>query len=455
MIITSALIPGSQTPTIEPAIFPPDVKMAVTHIVFVLTAAGYLCALALRTKRASSSPGERRWLSPLPISLGALIAFSWFSLYWADLPARYMVPTVWNLVVVTAAFVMAACLIFSRPPEVVQGFLLRATLMVAGIGLIYCVGSVSNVGGLRQEESQRALATEFGIPRVQGPMTLACRGHIFVLPALAFALQLVAHKRATFMSLLPAMFCLMLWLLGMGSRSTMLSLGVFLAVMFLTQTSSLKKAFINLVLTLIIVAACLVVFVQLEADTTRLGNEDRERMECYETAFKLFENAPPQYQLFGQGYGAVWQSYILKWEAGGAETTGRTFTDTRYGRILCQPHSTFLLVIVELGIVGVVLFCCVALELARLVILHCWRGELPIFALAFAAAAPAVFTDTHLLDDAEMHSVMLLIFTFGLVALTRSGRRPLRAPRVNHYGLIGSHPQRMKVGAVGDGRASP
>lgn len=103
--------------------------------------------------------------------------------------------------------------------------------------------------------------------------------------------------------------------------------------------------------------------------------------------------------LLGLGSGRLWPWYALDVQQ--IPAPGSMMIRTRWGMVLNSPHSTWLAVLVELGIVGaVVLLAFVALLLAQL--RHLWSGSDPlrlVVAVAMVASLAAWVFDTYLLKN--------------------------------------------------------
>lgn len=123
---------------------------------------------------------------------------------------------------------------------------------------------------------------------------------------------------------------------------------------------------------------------------------DAPRMENTRTAARAWADGGPPAVVAGRGSGELWP--WLSYEALGVGKPDTFVVASPWGSLLYHPHSTFLGVLTELGIVAAVVFVvAVGLVLAAAVVA---LGEssparwLP--AAALVATVPGLFTDTYL-----------------------------------------------------------
>ena len=80
-------------------------------------------------------------------------------------------------------------------------------------------------------------------------------------------------------------------------------------------------------------------------------------------------------------------------EGGGAYATNRFFISTSKGEVLFNPHSVILMLVVELGFVGL-LFAFKLLELPVYLVIVSWRKRYcTCLACGLLASIPALFLD--------------------------------------------------------------
>lgn len=127
--------------------------------------------------------------------------------------------------------------------------------------------------------------------------------------------------------------------------------------------------------------------------------------------------------LFGQGFGRIWPWYTY-------ESLNLGFiprvTTTWWGDALPHPHSTFLLAMSELGLLGLALLCVVAWLVIRLLsVARSWGRASYMVAAAIAAQLPAWLFDTYLFKNFPLAfwwwAVLFSVLGFGALRGTRAG----------------------------------
>lgn len=253
-----------------------------------------------------------------------------------------VVPVVTALVTTTAAWGLAAAVGARRRTEV----LWRCSMLLAASTLIAGPRTMLSTHTLR-------LGTGMGGAAIY---------HVVLLLAGAVLLAAVLRGDRRRWSLAGALICL-LGVVFTGSRAGLLTLLVFLGAL---AGVLVLRGRSRIVLTMLVGLAVLLVTAMWLVPPLRRLLEPHEqfRMANYQTALRTWQESSHNLWL-GVGSGRMWPWYFF--ESGAAPVPWRGVIQTGFGRSLTNPHSLYLGVLAELGIVGAAL-------LAVLVVGVLWHG---------------------------------------------------------------------------------
>lgn len=411
------LLPTTKTPWLTLG----DIPVNSRVILVLLLAGGYSVFLLdvmfreknLLLQRGFHKTEQSAWAYHLPMFTGIIFLYMSLSVTWSGMTERAAVAMLIALAGAGAAFILGYMMISKRSPEVIEGFLWRVTILLAGIGLLYSAESFFTLG-LRTETFTGG---EFGIARVKGPLFASSTGFFVLLPALGFGIQMTLRRR---WGAVLIVFALILTILGSGSRAGVYLLGLYVLLLILSIRG--KQRLVTGVVFLVLTATA-GAFVFSNAQMERLLSTTSEgRSKTHEIAWQLIENRGVIENLFGPGYGAYWVWYLQ--EADYRDEIFRPWKNefrgvsTPYGRMLYHPHSVFLALALELGAVGVLYYTSlwgVLLSLLRRSI----RGvPFSAFSLAVVASGFGMFFDLFIFRDPPLN-VFWWIYLFGALALSR------------------------------------
>jgi len=405
-----SLFPSTKVPWIEIESIP----ISFSEVINIALAFFYLLVPAINNRPIKF--GSKGWHYYLPLVMILLICYAAISCQWSGLQKENILPMLYTLITAASAFLLGYNVINKRSPEAIHQFLWVLTVYIAAISLLYSATSFLSLG-LGGDDGDTA--SEFGIKRVKGPLYAASTGYFLIVPALAFAMQEVLNNSQYKLLKLGVLFSLIFTLFGMGSRAGLLIFFVFfiLVILFLKNK---KQAMIALTLMLVITIIAGLLFFS-KAKTDRLKSaEDNTRSNTYSASFQIIKNRDDSINFLGSGYGSYWPWYIPDVE--GARETNQYF-DLVWnisGQILFHPHSTFLLLIVELGIPGLFYFLFLWVILGRLLLSNLWGAEFPIFNCGMFASGVSLFFDFFIFKGPQLNS-MWWIYFFGALALNATG----------------------------------
>ncbi|MGL4378186.1 MAG: O-antigen ligase family protein, partial [Microcoleaceae cyanobacterium] len=322
-----------------------------------------------------------------------------------------------TLILTASSVVTAYNAIAKRPAPSVRPFLRRLTVCLAAVALLYTVTSLSSF----QFVGVRSALVNDTTVRVQGPLFGSDDGYFALVPALAFAIQDLIQIPTERLFKLVIIFALMLTLIGLGSRGAMIIIGLFLGLLILFNKNKKIAALAVLAVMIFVMIAGAIVFATSNSADRLQSMEDTSRSDTYSTSFKIIGNRTTHLNILGSGYGSYWDWYLLDIEDGSDVDGGRNFKTilTSFGRILYHPHSTFLLLIVELGMVGFLYFVFLWTVYARLLFRDSRNLVFPIFSCGIFASGFSVFMNFFIFRI-HILSCLWWIYLFGSLALSYS-----------------------------------
>jgi len=342
----------------------------------------------------------------------ALFAYAALSLiWWSPVTGPDTSAMAWTLVL-SAASLWSAYLIVRFQQQELHRFMSNLTMLIAVVAAVYSAQSFLGLG-LRSEGAVY-LDPTFGIDRVRGPLFAASLGGPILLPALAFALQEViggrSRRRNGF-----ALAVLLVACLGTGSRATVLGLGVLLAVGAFSLRSTRQLFSFGAAVLMIGGLAGWLVFST--ASTKRLVNMEEELREMTtKTGIKAIEQASITEKIRGLGYASYWRWYLVDAKGEGSYGWDGFLAVRPAGVTLYHPHSTLLLLAVELGVPGVAAGLALTWAL--------WRArrsgaqkKMPTIVFAGLAGAVVTIATDLVIFKAPFLNLIWWSYVFGSIAL--------------------------------------
>ncbi len=254
-----------------------------------------------------------------------------------------------------SAMALALGLVRSLPPEKLHAFAHRLVVGVGAVGVVYSGILLFPVQWVRAGFAPDPLS---GMQRLGGPLGAATLMPAVFVVSLPFLVQRI---RRTIGSISTAALAgvLAAAVVFSGSRAAVLSLFALLTLTMVRRVSLKQKA-----LLFAVVAAASVFVFQYASPSRFLDLSETYRTESYVSSIRAW-TANLRVFVFGHGLGQMWPWYLYDAGFAGGAGYGKLLS-TQFGRVLYHPHSTFLYVLVETGLVGMALFgTSVALPLLR------------------------------------------------------------------------------------------
>ncbi len=347
----------------------------------------------------------------------ALFGWTAVSLAWNGLEGENFRAMALSLALSAAVFVLAVHLTQAMSDAELYRFLSRLTIALALISALYSAESVLQLG--LRSEAGRNTGDAFGIERVRGPLYGAATGYFLLLPALGWTVQRLLTQRRSRRQLF-ALGALMVALMGLGSRAALILAGAYLVLLCGLIRSWRKRAAAVAAIVLLGAGASGLVFSQASAERLQ-SFEDSSRQRTHETVWRYFLDRDALDRMLGAGFGGIWTWYLADAQQGERLASGDNLVETRHGVTLYHSHSTVLLAIAELGLIGAALLAALILSLGRLGWTGSGRQHWQAASLAVIASLGGLLFDLFLFKNTTVNAVWW-IYALGIARL--AGRHP-------------------------------
>lgn len=246
--------------------------------------------------------------------------------------------------------------------------------------------------------------------RLDGYLGGAALIHAIMIPVIAVFLNNIMHKQRVLISLIGT-FITMSALFLSESRAGLLALILFALLTILRRIS--VKRIMAVLLPLILFIPIILSFAS--TDRYSRGFEDPARTENLKTGMRFATQSIGTF-LFGNGYGSIWNWYA--YQMGILTSWAFPVELTKFGYIMVHPHSVFVGLFAELGVIGTLPFLAILVVIIR----EFWRSnkaknELRTNILgAIICTFPTLHTDIFFFRNWEI-SIVWLFFVFTALCL--------------------------------------
>ena len=412
-----SLFPESKTPWFEFASIPLDGK----DVLLILFSLYNLFLLALNSHPVNNR--HQNWHFYLPIATLIMLLYATVSMVGIEIETIDAYAMIYTLVLVGASSFLGYTLIARMSPQTVRQFLWKLTIFIAAIGILYTVFTFFSIGigGVRSEAN--SVASEAGVGRVSGPLIASANGYFILLPALALAIQELMNSRKQLLLKLVVIFSLLLTTIGTGSRGGILCTAIFLIFLIFSLKQKKQAAITAFLVILLITPAIGIYLSKANRVADRVQSlESSDRSAAYEISTQIVENRDIEINFLGSGYGSYWSWYLLSIER------DSDLIWTNFGDILYHPHSTFLILVVELGLFGLIYFVHIWIALASLLLSNFRAAKLPILNCGVTASAFGMFFDSFIFKGA-IYNTVWWIFLFATLSINLGQNVPLVSNR--------------------------
>lgn len=418
-VVIWTLLPVTLTPWFTLAGIPFDSKGLLVVIM-----AGFYSVLFLdglfKEKKAFLQHNFRKikhgaWAYRLPLFTAFIFMYLALSVTWSGMSKRDIFAMLMMLVESGSAFLLGFMMITKREQAIIEEFLWRLTIILAGIGLIYSTESFFSLG-LRTETF---ISGEYDIQRVKGPLFGASTGFFILLPALGFGIQQVSNRNRKTLVVTIISFALILTILGTGSRAGVYLLGLY--VLFVVLSVRGKQLLLASGVFIVVgILAAVFVFSNVKVDRLR-SVKSEGRTSTHVIAWQIIKHRSVAESIFGSGYGSYWAWYLQEVDYKDVAFASWKYefrgVHTEYGKMLYHPHSVFLVFAVELGAVGVLYFASLWWALVNLLLRNLCGAPFGIFSLSVIASGFGLFFDLFYFRDAPLN-LFWWVYFFGALMLS-------------------------------------
>lgn len=359
------LLPARYTPRIS---ILGNVPVTLKDLVLAVLSVLYMVICLAKNKMYSR---KNVWHLHIPLFFILLVIYMTFSLYAiSSISSDDRKAMAFTLLMAIVSFGLGYSVVSVVERENLLNYLWILAAILAGISAIYFAQSYFDLS-LRTEIARSW--NDFGIQRIRGPLYGSSTGAIVLIPAFALMVYMISQAKMRLISIITG-FIICLALIGTGSRATLISLGLYL-LMLLIFFRKANKVSVALLILLILVAAMYIVFSKATPQRLTIF-ADPIRELTYETGFRFFNKGTMLQKLVGRGYGAIWPWYRMDMQL--SYTSYRTQIFTEMGYSAYHPHSVFMMLLSEMGIIGVVFWLLYWIALLKIGV-ELLRKKTPIF----------------------------------------------------------------------------
>jgi O-antigen ligase len=427
-----SLYPSTQAPILEFSLILFNSKD------LILVALGCFYLLPVIRQTSVGSYLNKSWSNSLPAITTAILGYAAISVTWSDMGFLDMITMLYTLVLTFFVFHLSYNLIAKMPVGSLRPFLWQLTVFIALISLLY---SAQSFFSLDLRSSSNLQNDSFGIDRVRGPLFGSSTGYFLLIPALAFSIQEIANTTRKEPFKWIVMLILGTTILSLGSRGGVVITLIFIISLIFFLRDRKQRLFAYLVGAIMMLAITFTI-IGVAANTSRFTSTESDgRSETYSTSFEIVKNRSIFDSFLGSGYGSYWHWYRI-------DTDGEILdgsVSTQYGTMLPHPHSTFLLLLVEIGLPGLLYFFKLNHILLNMISKNNRNTSDTIFFCGVATSGLSLFFDFFIFKNWTV-SMIWLIYFFGALALIVQPEKVI---------LIGSQQKLLALTPTGQQQALP
>jgi O-antigen ligase len=339
-----AFFPDRWMPRFHLFSIPIDGREFLIVALWIYTVLIWLLSTRKLLKRSKGLDRDKNWHQNIPVVTTIVLIFAFLSIDKSNLDSRNFTAMSYTLVLTITSLLTAFNLTISRSKEKVKILLWHLTIFIAFIGIFYTISTFFSLG-FRPDK----ISGDIG--RVKGPFFGVANAYFVLIPALAYSLEKFRnHHSGNRWFDLAITTSLIITIIGTGSRGAILALILFLILQIILIKEKAKALLVLILILLLAIPAAGIYYTRSSNVAERLQSvESIDREKTYKASYEIIVNRSFKDNIFGSGYGSYWPWYLIQ-EEGRIRDTGIVWNP--YGMILYKPHSTLLLLSVELGIIG-------------------------------------------------------------------------------------------------------
>ncbi len=400
-----SLYPTVQTPILQFDL----ISFSSKDLILITLSCFYL--LPVIRQNSVVSYFKKSWSNSLPVITTAILGYAAISVTWSGMRFLDMIMMLYTLVITFFVFHLSYNLIAKMPVGSLRPFLWQLTVFISIISLVYLAQSFFSLD-LRSSSSLQN--DEFGVDRVRGPLFGSSTGYFMLIPALAFSIQEIANTTRKEPFKWIVMLILGTTILSLGSRGGVVIILIFIIslIFFLRDR---KQRLVAYLVAAIMMLAITFTILGATTNTNRFAKTESDgRSETYSTSFEIIKNRSVLDNFLGSGYGSYWHWYSIDIDIDGHPLDESV--STKYGTMLYHPHSTFLLLLVEIGLPGLLYLFKLSHILLNMISKNNQNTSGTIFFCGVATSGLGLFFDFFIFKNWTV-SMIWFIYFFGALAL--------------------------------------
>ncbi len=365
------------------------------------------------------------WAKKLPLFFLILCLYAATSVNWANLDNHHYTGILFSVLPILASFFLAYFFISSLSKQEIMNFMNRFLFVFS----VYCLlFTILAVFGLRHHLFRHVKFYNPVSERVSAPFLFSVTAAYVVVPLIAFALQQLFTGRMNKFIYLFCFASLTLTLFGVLSRGAVIVIILFIMLLFFWKKSIDKKLIPYLIIILVVSFSVATIVINFPFSQRLAGYETPARDQLYQRSLEIVDESSLIENIRGQGYGGVWPWYNY-YRTGGDNIRPKP---GELRTIMCSSHSDLLIMVVELGLLGLIFYLWLYFVIFKTLFLNRKNNHFYIFNCAIAASLLTGIYSNPTFVFYSAAGVMWWIFLLALLKLTYSENNKLNSSNITY-----------------------
>lgn len=279
-----------------------------------------------------------------------------------------------------------------------RNFLTKLSLVLCMIFVIYAFQSIFHAGF----RSQAIITESLGIERLKGPLGGAAVIQFIMIIVFAVLFGNLQNNRKPKTLYIITTIITGINIFLTGSRSGLIGIVFFFLLLILSRRSI--RLYIKLII--IIIAVLIILTPIIKFDRFR-NFEDQTRFETYQKGLYIVLSSLDIF-IFGKGYGNVWPWYKREMEFMQGLNISNIYYNTFVGKLLYHPHSVFLELFVELGLISVIPFIIILISIVKklIILLRIKKYDINFYiVIGLLSTFPMMFLDLYFFKNWKISTI--------------------------------------------------
>ncbi|MDN5301101.1 MAG: hypothetical protein PWQ60_615 [Thermoanaerobacteraceae bacterium] len=279
-----------------------------------------------------------------------------------------------------------------------RNFLTKLSLVLCMIFVIYAFQSIFHAGF----RSQAIITESLGIERLKGPLGGAAVIQFIMIIVFAVLFGNLQNNRKPKTLYIITTIITGINIFLTGSRSGLIGIVFFFLLLILSRRSI--RLYIKLII--IIIAVLIILTPIIKFDRFR-NFEDQTRFETYQKGLYIVLSSLDIF-IFGKGYGNVWPWYKREMEFMQGLNISNIYYNPFVGKLLYHPHSVFLELFVELGLISVIPFIIILISIVKklIILLRIKKYDINFYiVIGLLSTFPMMFLDLYFFKNWKISTI--------------------------------------------------